>query len=130
MAKNYETIILTLETRAEIIRRINAFMQQGVCRISLGWGNYDPHQYKYKKAKQWIWLQEEPENMGAWSHILRNFTDIPLTVCARPESASPATGSHKIHQIEQLELFEQVFEISYYKEKELKGYLRHFAGKA
>jgi len=82
---------------------------------------------KYKKAKAWIWIQEEPENMGAWSYMLRHYRTVSLDVIARPESASPATGSSKIHQIEQLELYEQALEKSFYKEKELRGYLKHFS---
>jgi len=82
---------------------------------------------KYKHAEEWIWLQEEPINMGAWTHVFMHFREVPLKVVARPESATTATGSSKQHQIEQLELFEQVLEKSLYKEKDLKDYLTHFA---
>ena len=82
---------------------------------------------KYKQAREWIWLQEEPVNMGAWTHMFMNFKEVPLTVVGRPESATPATGSSKQHKIEQLELFEQVLEKSFYIEKDLKDYLTHFA---
>ena len=30
---------------------------------------------RYKNASEWTWVQEEPENMGAWSHILRHLRD-------------------------------------------------------
>ncbi|MBL4578686.1 MAG: 2-oxoglutarate dehydrogenase E1 component [Flavobacteriales bacterium] len=82
---------------------------------------------KYSNAESFVWLQEEPENMGAWSHLLRTFKAAPLEVIARPESAAPATGSAKIHQIEQLELYEQALEKSYHREKELTGLLKHFS---
>ena len=82
---------------------------------------------KYKNAESWVWLQEEPENMGAWSHMLRNFKGLSLSVVARPESATPATGSHKLHHIEHVELFEQVLERSMHKEKQVKEYLTHYA---
>jgi 2-oxoglutarate dehydrogenase E1 component len=59
---------------------------------------------KYKSAKEWIWVQEEPENMGAWSYLLRTLKDVPLKVISRGESASPATGSHHAHEREQKEL--------------------------
>ncbi|HRH67307.1 MAG TPA: 2-oxoglutarate dehydrogenase E1 component, partial [Bacteroidia bacterium] len=65
---------------------------------------------KYKKATEWIWLQEEPVNMGAWSFLLRTCRDIPFKVIARSESASPATGSHKTHEREQKELLNKVFD--------------------
>jgi 2-oxoglutarate dehydrogenase E1 component len=65
---------------------------------------------KYKNANDWIWLQEEPENMGAWSYILRmTLGKIPFRAITRPESASPATGSHKAHEREQKELVQSVF---------------------
>jgi 2-oxoglutarate dehydrogenase E1 component len=82
---------------------------------------------KYKYADEWVWLQEEPINMGAWTYIFMHFKEVPLTVVARPESATTATGSSKQHKIEQLELFEQVLDKSLYKEKDLKDYLTHFA---
>lgn len=65
---------------------------------------------KYKNASGWIWLQEEPENMGAWSYILRKSKDISFKLISRVESASTATGSHKAHDREQKELIEKVFE--------------------
>lgn len=64
---------------------------------------------KYKKAKKWLWVQEEPLNMGAWSYLNTLETDVRFNVIARPASASPATGSHHAHEREQKELIEKVF---------------------
>ncbi|MFM2156413.1 MAG: hypothetical protein RL516_1162 [Bacteroidota bacterium] len=64
---------------------------------------------KYKNAKEFVWLQEEPENMGAWSYLLRTWTNIELKLIAREASASPATGSHKQHYKEQHALIEKAF---------------------
>jgi 2-oxoglutarate dehydrogenase E1 component len=50
-----------------------------------------------KKAKV-IWVQEEPENMGAWSYMMRMLRDLNLDVVSVPASASPATGSPKVHE--------------------------------
>lgn len=67
-------------------------------------------QKKYKSVTDWIWLQEEPENMGAWSYILRvTVGKIPFRVICRHESASPATGSFKAHDREQKELIAKAF---------------------
>ena len=64
---------------------------------------------QYKKADV-VWVQEEPENMGYWSFILREFPEIGLgSVIARKASASPATGYMKIHTVEQADLIEQAF---------------------
>ncbi len=65
---------------------------------------------KYKKAKDRIWIQEEPENMGAWSYLLRTVKGISLKLISREESASPATGSHHAHDREQKELIEKAFQ--------------------
>lgn len=65
---------------------------------------------KYKNAKDWCWVQEEPENMGAWSYLLRTIKNVSLKVISREESASPATGSHHAHEREQKELINKAFE--------------------
>lgn len=62
-----------------------------------------------------VWVQEEPENMGAWHHWRVRFGerigDHPLNVVARPPSASPATGSKESHKSEQHELLSQAFQL-------------------
>ena len=59
--------------------------------------------------EQLIWAQEEPENMGAWSHILRNLRHLPFEVVARSESAATASGSSKRSAKRQKTIIEQVF---------------------
>jgi 2-oxoglutarate dehydrogenase E1 component len=67
---------------------------------------------KYKNAKQLVWAQEEPQNMGGWTFIQDRLENL-LSGCERPQyvgrsaSASPATGSYSIHQKEQAELVSQ-----------------------
>ena len=56
---------------------------------------------KYHKAKHHEWVQEEPVNMGAWKYILINFNTVKLHHVARPASGSPATGSSRLHKIQQ-----------------------------
>ena len=63
---------------------------------------------KYKNAPVY-WVQEEPENMGYWAFILRNFRKGIEDVIARKPSASPATGYMKVHQKEQKEIIEKAF---------------------
>ena len=50
-----------------------------------------------------VWAQEEPRNMGAWSHLRERFDLLELSVqyAGRAAAASPATGSYKRHQAEQ-----------------------------
>jgi 2-oxoglutarate dehydrogenase E1 component len=61
-----------------------------------------------------FWVQEEPENMGAWRHWKARFGQrlldrFPLYPVTRVESASPATGSKAIHKEEQHTLIQQAF---------------------
>jgi 2-oxoglutarate dehydrogenase E1 component len=80
-----------------------------------------PHQQldaivdKYGKDAKYIWAQEEPENMGAWSFMLRKYRTVNLDVIARYESASPASGSPKVHQIRHNRLLDEI--MSYSKQK-------------
>ena len=64
---------------------------------------------KYKKAKQ-VWVQEEPENMGAWDFIKRLAKNSKIELVSRKASASPATGFHKVHVAEQKEIVKKAFE--------------------
>ena len=64
---------------------------------------------KYVSATEWMWTQEEPVNMGAWTFINQYFTEVPLKVVARPPSGSPATGSSEFHKIRQKKIIEKTF---------------------
>lgn len=65
---------------------------------------------KYSNRKKLIWAQEEPENMGAWSYILRKMRELPFEVVSPKESASPATGSHHTFEITHNNTINKVFE--------------------
>ncbi len=56
---------------------------------------------KYSATELWEWIQEEPANMGALKFIVNTFRDVPLIFTSRPISGSPATGSGKLHKIQQ-----------------------------
>ena len=60
---------------------------------------------KYSNATEIVWLQEEPQNMGAWNHIkghlFSRYDDShEVRLVSRQESASPATGVLAVHQAE------------------------------
>jgi 2-oxoglutarate dehydrogenase E1 component len=63
---------------------------------------------RYSKASEWAWVQEESQNMGAWSYIEPRLRALGYEIAyvGRDASASPATGSLQIHQREQKELVE------------------------
>jgi 2-oxoglutarate dehydrogenase E1 component len=66
----------------------------------------------YRDAKI-VWCQEESQNMGAWSFIeprLRALFGKDITYAGRDASASPATGSLAIHELEQQDVVRQAFE--------------------
>jgi 2-oxoglutarate dehydrogenase E1 component len=72
----------------------------------------------YPDGVSLVWAQEEPENMGAWRFVRvtlgeRVFGRWPLSVVARDESASPATGSASSHRMEQQELIQKAFGVAY-----------------
>ncbi len=62
---------------------------------------------------QLVWVQEEPANMGSWPFMALNLPAAlggrGLSCVARPPSASPAAGSHRVHDLEQRGLVEQAF---------------------
>jgi len=66
----------------------------------------------YGKNTKLIWAQEEPENMGAWSYMLRTLRDLNLTIISPAASASPATGSPKVHEKRVTAMMDRLFESS------------------
>lgn len=48
---------------------------------------------RYPNVEEYIWAQEEPRNMGAWSYMLQRFELVDLTVRSRNYYAVPAAGS-------------------------------------
>ena len=53
---------------------------------------------KYPKSAKLVWVQEEPENMGPWSYMMRMMRKDNLDLISPPASASPAAGSPKVHE--------------------------------
>jgi 2-oxoglutarate dehydrogenase E1 component len=63
---------------------------------------------RYRRARDWLWVQEESQNMGGWAFVEPRFKAMGVAVeyVGRDASASPATGSHRVHDREQKELVE------------------------
>jgi 2-oxoglutarate dehydrogenase E1 component len=72
---------------------------------------------KYPAAKQLVWAQEEPKNMGGWTFVEQRLENL-LSSCdraiyvGRAPSASPATGSYVIHQAEQARLVAEALAVN------------------
>ena len=64
---------------------------------------------KYKNAILHLWVQEEPENMGAWRYVREEFKSVELVPVTRLASGSPATGLSGLHEIGQKEIVDKVF---------------------
>ncbi|HEY6871161.1 MAG TPA: 2-oxoglutarate dehydrogenase E1 component [Geobacteraceae bacterium] len=65
-----------------------------------------------RKAREFVWVQEEPANMGAWNFIRPRLAEIlgrEPRYAGRPEAASPATGSHRLHKEEQERVLAEAF---------------------
>jgi 2-oxoglutarate dehydrogenase E1 component len=65
----------------------------------------------YPKLREIVWLQEEPENMGAWRYLRGRLADLAgdgrsIRLVARPERASPAAGTAAAHGREQQALID------------------------
>lgn len=68
----------------------------------------------YKPGTPVVWIQEEPENMGAWRFLQNQFEGtvldkFPLSGIQRPPAASPAAGSATQHKKEQQAIFDKAF---------------------
>ncbi len=68
----------------------------------------------YTNNTKWIWCQEEPLNMGAWTFVgprLEDTFDSRIRYSGRSRASSPAAGSKAMHKREQAMLVEEAFEV-------------------
>ena len=69
---------------------------------------------RYPNAREVVWLQEEPQNMGAWRFVLTRLPEmlgekLPLRSVARMASGSPASGTMAMHNLEHIDLMSRTF---------------------
>jgi 2-oxoglutarate dehydrogenase E1 component len=69
----------------------------------------------YSKVRDVCWVQEEPENMGAWEFVRPQLEQLidgrwPLRYIGRSRNSSPSEGSAAWHSINQRAIVEQAFE--------------------
>ncbi len=66
---------------------------------------------KYANADDWVWAQEEPRNMGAWSHMMMHFSDFnKFRVASRRFYASPSAGSAVRSKMRHQQVIDYVFD--------------------
>jgi 2-oxoglutarate dehydrogenase E1 component len=67
---------------------------------------------RYPNATKWVWCQEEPLNMGAWTFVgprLQKISELRVRYAGRDTASSPSSGSKAIHKKEQYRLLEEAF---------------------
>ncbi len=64
---------------------------------------------RYAGAKNYVWVQEEPKNMGGWSHIALEYRKVELKCISRKASSSPASGSGITSAARQKEILNKLF---------------------
>ena len=77
---------------------------------------------RFEGASEFVWAQEEPKNMGAWTFLAPRLDEMlsdrtgrdcgNVMYRGRAASASPSSGSAKVHQLEQEQLISQVLNLS------------------
>ncbi|HXE98558.1 MAG TPA: 2-oxoglutarate dehydrogenase E1 component [Dongiaceae bacterium] len=95
---------IRLERSDTAIVRIEQLYPLDLTAVESVLGQCSPDCKKY-------WVQEEPENMGAWYYMERHFRDLPAYVAyiGRPADSCPAVGSHHIHAEQQKEILNRAF---------------------
>ena len=64
---------------------------------------------KYTNVIEFLFVQEEPENMGPWRFVDNNLRSLKLKYIGREAAASPATGFSKRHAMENEEIMTAIF---------------------
>jgi 2-oxoglutarate dehydrogenase E1 component len=81
------------------------------------------HLESYASDTPVLWVQEEPENMGAWPYLRLRFGETlfgthPLSAICREPAASPATGSARLHKEQQLRIISAALDVRSSKSEE------------
>ena len=64
---------------------------------------------RYPNVEHYVWAQEEPRNMGAWSHMAQRMDLVKLEVASRPFNSVPAPGSSTRDKRRQRRVIDEVF---------------------
>ena len=65
--------------------------------------------YHNSQSKRFLWVQDEPANMGVWPYLFRKYPELGLELVSRPESASPAAGLVEKHKRRLERIIDAVF---------------------
>ncbi len=103
-----------LESRRDKLGRMSTAVIRLEQLYPLPEGELRPLLEQFAAGTPVTFVQEEPENMGAWRFLNSHwgpqlFGRHPFSGISRPASASPATGSHHSHENEQEQIIQQAF---------------------
>lgn len=65
--------------------------------------------FNNSQSKRFLWVQDEPSNMGVWPYLFRKYPELGLELVSRPESASPAAGLVEKHKRRLERIMDAVF---------------------
>ncbi|MBV5348161.1 2-oxoglutarate dehydrogenase E1 component [bacterium] len=65
--------------------------------------------FNNSQSKRFLWVQDEPSNMGVWPYLFRKYPELGLELVSRPESASPAAGLVEKHKKRLERIMDSVF---------------------
>jgi len=63
----------------------------------------------YPNVNEFVWVQDEPANMGAWSFLSKWLRPLSFKLVSRPFSSSPAAGSYEMHKLRHKKIMDKVF---------------------
>ncbi len=95
-----------------------AHPEVAICRVEqlypFPWSDLKPIIDKHEHLDEILWVQEEPENMGAWGFVRPLIEEViegrrPLRYVGRARSASPSEGTMAWHAVNQKILVEEAF---------------------
>ncbi|KAM3926433.1 2-oxoadipate dehydrogenase complex component E1 isoform 2-T2 [Leptodactylus fuscus] len=108
--KHYYALAKQKETLAEQGHRFAIIRIEELCPFPLE--SLQHEMDKYPKAKDFIWSQEEPQNMGAWTFVAPRFEKQlgrKLHLVSRPALPAPAVGIGTLHNQQQEEIIRKTF---------------------
>jgi 2-oxoglutarate dehydrogenase E1 component len=100
----------------ELLQRRNQLKAEDIAIVRIeqlypiAWPQLDLLKDRYRDSVQWVWVQEEPENMGAWRFIkpiLEGIGGRPVEYIGRAAASSPAAGYPHISKKQQAEIIEK-----------------------
>ncbi|XP_063304293.1 2-oxoadipate dehydrogenase complex component E1 [Pelobates fuscus] len=108
--KHYYSLAKQKETLGDLGHKYVIIRLEELCPFPLD--ALQQEMAKYPNAKEFIWSQEEPQNMGAWTFVAPRFEKqlgFKLRLVSRPALPAPAVGIGSLHQQQQQDIITKTF---------------------